>query len=70
MSHLHDSSVALAPHDNDIHTAAVEAGATVLGDPPHYLMTAAELVAFVEVLREQQPLPPIPFPTKLPPPPC
>lgn len=48
-----------------IHTAAIEAGATVLGDPPHYLMTEAELVRFVEVLREQEAQPVL-----LPPPPC
>jgi len=43
-----------------VEEAAIEAGATVLGDPPHYLMTAEQLARMVEAMQE-----PI-----IPPPPC
>jgi hypothetical protein len=31
----------------DVGDLALAAGATVLGDPPHYLLTAEQLAAFV-----------------------
>lgn len=31
----------------DLHEAAVAAGATVLGDPPHYLFSEDQLAAFL-----------------------
>lgn len=31
----------------DLHEAAIEAGATVLGDPPHYLFSEDQIAAFL-----------------------
>lgn len=42
-----------------LHQAAIEAGATVLGDPPHYLLTAEQLFEFlrlVELLGRDEPV--------------
>jgi hypothetical protein len=41
-----------------IDQAAIEAGATVLGDPPHYLLTAEQLEILVELLAAEVPPPP------------
>lgn len=53
--------------ETELHQAAIDAGASVLGDPPHYLMDAAQLAVFVALLRE--PPPPSPDMQILAPPP-
>lgn len=47
-----------------LHELAVNCGATVLGDPPHYLMTAEQLAAIAERLTQE------PQKAIIPPPPC
>lgn len=44
-----------------IHAAAVAAGATVLGDPPHYLLTAEQLAALLADLNRPVLPPPPPY---------
>lgn len=47
-----------------LHQIAVECGATVLGDPPHYLLSADQLAAIVERCKQE------PQKVIIPPPPC
>lgn len=46
-----------------LHQIAVECGAVVMGERPHYLMTAEQLAAIVSKAQEPQP-------AIIPPPPC
>lgn len=46
--------------DDELHEHAVKAGATVLGDPHHYIMNPDELRRFLASVRENEP-PPLPY---------
>lgn len=44
-----------------LHAAALAAGATMLGDPPHFLFDLKQLARFVALTKAVPALPPLPY---------